>query len=122
MIPTIEELTVEVGGRKMALSYNFLVINGAEGNLEALKDKFRIKFELYDKMDEHDNPKRLRDFAKQIKENEFEIQELFNFDRNYAFHRWWEVPKCTCPTMDNQDWWGNDRCYISGDCPIHGGE
>ena len=51
---------------------------------------------------------------------EFEIQEHWNFKRDYAFHRFWENPHCTCPYLDNKDRWGTNYYVVSQSCPIHG--
>jgi hypothetical protein len=50
---------------------------------------------------------------------EFDIQEKWNFTRNYDFHRFWENPHCTCPYLDNKDKWGTSYYVVSGSCPIH---
>ena len=108
------------GKYKIKLSRFFLENNKAEGNLEAIKDKFKNKFKLFTEMDKTDDSAQLKELADKVTENEFEIQELFNFSRDANFHRFWEMPKCKCPVMDNQDYWGLQYAVFNSNCPIHG--
>lgn len=114
-----EKYVVRYKKYEIMLSERFLRANNAEGHLEQIKEKFINKYKLYEKMENTDDKGELIALANKVKENEFDIQELFNFNRDYAFHRWWEVPKCKCPVMDNQDMWGSNRDVHSSDCPIH---
>jgi len=117
-----DKYKVEFGKYDMTLSSGFLAACDAESNLEEIKAKFIIKYKLFTKMDETDNSNELKALAEEVKQNEFSIQELFNFPRNFDFHRWWEVPKCLCPKMDNQDCWGTKYNYHNTNCPVHGGK
>lgn len=55
-----------------------------------------------------------------IERIEFELQRLWGFEQNKAFHSYWfRVKGCTCPKLDNQEMVGVGRRIISGDCPFH---
>ena len=63
----------------------------------------------------------LKDLAKEIEEIEFKLQELWNFEKNPNYHKYWlEINKCECPKMDNLDlmYFGSVR-IISDSCKIH---
>ena len=62
----------------------------------------------------------LRLLNKSIQEIDFKLQELWGFPINSNYHRWWEVPKCLCPDMDNRERYGTKYRVTRGDCPIHG--
>ena len=115
-----DQLSVKVGERGVILSSAFLDKQLAWENLSDIKEHFKIKFELFNEMDKEEDPKELRILDKKVTDNEFIIQELFNFPRNANFHRFWDVPKCECPKMDNEDSWGTKYCIISEKCKIHG--
>lgn len=117
---TVNKLTVKVGKRKMVLNVNFLKANGAEKNLDLIKELFKKKFRLFSRMDRASKKETLMKLAEEVTQNEFEIQKAFNFEPNINFHRFWEIPKCECPHMDNQDWWGTARNIYTAECPIHG--
>ena len=51
---------------------------------------------------------------------ETEQQKLWNFPADPNHHRWFDVPGCTCPKMDNADRLGTPNRVISNDCHIHG--
>lgn len=51
---------------------------------------------------------------------EFKLQELWGFDKDIKFHRFWLAPKCTCAIVDNEDAYPSGYYYINADCPLHG--
>jgi len=116
-----EELTVCEGTKyQMTLSKGFLHLNNALKNLDEIKELFEFKYEIYSAMEETDDIDLLKIFADMITQNEFKIQLAFNFKADKGFHRFWEIPKCNCPSMDNQERWGCDvGYYVNGSCPIH---
>lgn len=111
---------VKYGKRKMWLNPHFLERNKAEENIELIKELFVKKFKLFSRMDRSDKKETLMRLAEEVTQNEFEIQKAFNFEPNINFHRFWELPKCKCPHMDNQDMWGTGRFIYTEHCPIHG--
>ncbi len=46
-------------------------------------------------------------------------QELWGFEQNDNFLRPWDVPKCECPNMDNDDNWGTPYRITSAACKLH---
>jgi hypothetical protein len=116
-----EDLTIEVGKRKMTLNKRFLDKQNCWDKLENIKSLFMEKFMIFEAMDDSDCPAVLQTHDRRLTELEYQIQEAFGFERNINFHRFWERPKCTCPQLDNQDYWGTKYAIRSGDCPLHGG-
>jgi hypothetical protein len=53
---------------------------------------------------------------------EEKLQEVWKFGVNQNYYRFWEVPRCTCPKMDNDDSYPYGRYVISSNCPLHGWE
>ena len=53
--------------------------------------------------------------------NEYRLQDLWGFQRNSAYHRFWEMEGCSCPKMDNEDGYPFRFVKNSG-CPIHGND
>lgn len=52
---------------------------------------------------------------------EFELQDLWGFDRDRKFHSYWyKVEGCLCPKMDNKDLIGTDKRIQHFECPYHG--
>ena len=62
----------------------------------------------------------LRAFAKMITEIDFELQRSWNFPMDKRFHRFFDLPHCTCPTIDNLERLGTDYQIINMECIIHG--
>ena len=66
------------------------------------------------------NKVELKKLLKVWTENEFNLQEAWKFDKNADYHKWWHLPHCTCPKMDNDDNYPTGLYYMMGDCPYHG--
>ena len=50
-----------------------------------------------------------------------ELQDIWGIPRDLDMHRFWEIPGCTCPTMENLERYGFGRGMLkAGNCPIHG--
>jgi molybdenum cofactor biosynthesis enzyme MoaA len=65
--------------------------------------------------------KKLREFDKQLRNIEYRIQELWHFEKNSNFHKYWFLqPLCSCPKLDNKARLGTDNFIINENCIIHG--
>ena len=54
-----------------------------------------------------------------IKDIEYQMQANWNFNQDANYHTWWyRMPKCSCPTMDNEERFGVSK-IISHKCIIH---
>lgn len=63
----------------------------------------------------------LKRFFKKWSDNEYALQKLWGFEEDSDFHKWWYVPKCTCPKMDNDDNYPLGYYVTDTGCPVHGG-
>lgn len=95
--------------------------NLTEEKINILKNLHIGMHETKEKMKETDDKSALRELAFTVENLEFMMQEAWGFpkDRNYHSH-WLEVPKCTCPKMDNRENYGTKYRVIDGKCPVHG--
>lgn len=116
------ELEVIVGKRGIRLSKALLDRQNAWGNLTEIKELHAQKMTAMNIMDDTDDPAELKLHAANITEIEFKLQDAWGFPRNENFHRFWLLPKCTCPHMDNEDAYPTGYYVTSGNCPIHGGK
>jgi len=93
--------------------------------LFAIKDLHLAKYRIKDNMEilsPEKDKKKLRKMEQAIKNIRFALQHLWGFPINENYHRFWNVPHCTCPTMDNEDRYGHESCVVSADCIYHGVE
>jgi len=63
---------------------------------------------------------KLRSLAEIVTEYDYQLQELWGFGRNKNFHKFWELPHCTCPRHDNMDRIGTPYAIINRNCILHG--
>ena len=83
-------------------------------NLHKVRNCYRT---LMENTDDAVELKRLSLFITQI---DFQLQKLWKFKVDSAYHRFWELPKCQCPASDNRDTYGTGHRYINPNCKIHG--
>jgi len=48
------------------------------------------------------------------------LQTAWQFNRDVTMHRFWDLPGCSCPRMDNEDRRGTRYAVVNPDCPYHG--
>ncbi len=117
---TQEELQVTF--EKKTILLNGLLIERQETDEETvkkLKAAHYHRLEVITKMEQTDEKLSLRLLNEEIERIDFELQKLWGFPENSNYHRWWEVPKCVCPKMDNRDNYGTKYRIIVENCPIH---
>lgn len=61
----------------------------------------------------------LPQLAQEVEDLECELQELWGFRRDRTKHRWFMVPRCSCPKMDNGELLGTEYRIVFEDCPVH---
>lgn len=91
-------------------------------DIEMLKDTHVMRALIFSAMERTDNTTTLKNFAKMFEKLEFLQQELWGFKKDSNWHWWFEVPKCTCPRLDNADRIGSEENVMDSTCPIHGDE
>lgn len=65
-------------------------------------------------------PEMYEDPVQLIEDTEYQLQELWNFDKDREKHsHWYLIRGCKCPKIDNRDRQGYGR-VINKDCPWHG--
>ncbi len=106
---------------KQKFNYNLACRQGLIlDDLYKLIPIYEKKDKIFKNMKQTDDSKKLKKFAKLITKIEFKLQTIWKFEKNQDFHRFWEVPKCKCPIIDNIDNQGSKYHYHNNDCPIHG--
>jgi hypothetical protein len=71
-------------------------------------------------LDPKENQDQLLELAGKIRTLDFQLQEAWHFPQDENFHRFWELPHCSCPKMDNEDRWGTEYMIRSVECIFHG--
>ncbi len=91
----------------------------SDENLEQIKECVIDRVKIFELMEATDNIVELLKHASDVEYIEYQQQRLWGFPEDYTFHRWFDVPKCTCPTCDNAERVGTVERNISTRCPIH---
>lgn len=117
-----EKYCIEFDGEIMCINSRLVASQGCEENVEQIKHLHRIRLALHSFMGILDTKKEynvLRTANSLYTHLEFLLQDAWKFDRDINFHRFWLRPGCSCPRMDNEDWYPH-RHVTNGDCKIHG--
>ena len=119
---TNEQLTVYYKGvAKNQLNPAFVRKQGIT-DIETIKELILThedRWRIFEAMEATDDPEDLHMFAEQFENLEYEQQKLWGLKPDRNWHRWWEVPKCACPKMDNRDNYPSKYRIIAGHCPVH---
>lgn len=108
-------------GTSTVLSEKLILKNTvSDENIELLRHSHIYKWQLYKEMEEASTPSELQVLAKKVEALEFYQQELWGFPKNASFHKFWLMPQCDCPAMDNSDLYGTGHRVYAEHCPIHG--
>lgn len=79
-----------------------------------------IKNCFIDIMEKEDCQNKLKLMSRLVTQIEFQLQKAWKFEQDQTFHRFWELPKCSCPKLDNEDLSGTGHRYINPNCLYHG--
>lgn len=79
------------------------------------KDRLDL-LELMRHMDPEEDKESLYECHLEWTEGEFKMQELWGFGRDVKFHKFWELPHCSCASMDNGDAYPTGYYSKSGGC------
>lgn len=96
--------------RKMGLDFDS--IKKIE-NLQRIRGYF---FNIIEISDDFSEIKRISNIVTQIN---FQLQKLWKFDQDENMHRWFDIPKCSCPKLDNEESLGTPSRIIDPNCIIH---
>lgn len=50
---------------------------------------------------------------------EYNLQDNWHFPRNNSFHKFWNLPHCTCPKIDNDDRYPSGFYVYNRQCLLH---
>ena len=88
--------------------------------IESVHEVRNDVFALMKKLDPEKDKNTLNKLDKMCNKIEFHLQNLWGFEKNGYYHRFWDRPHCTCPKMDNNERVGTKWTIIAENCPLHG--
>lgn len=89
--------------------------------VSALKLSHQTKYMLFEAAKKTSEPLKLKFIAAIVEQIEFEQQKLWHFEPDRTFHKWFEIPGCTCPKSVNSMNVGQIKPrFLDKKCPIHG--
>lgn len=62
----------------------------------------------------------LEAYGRELREVEYALQRAWNFPQSAKYHKFWEVPRCTCPKLDNAERYPTGNYVINETCLVHG--
>ena len=123
---TKDNLTVTYQDRSIIISKSFLDKQDAWDNLDLIREAHTGRLMLIGLMEDVANEPSsenrslsLKELAGFITEIDFELQGYWGLKRDSSMHRFWELPGCECPTLDNVDRYRFGFGVVAAGCPIH---
>ena len=107
------------------LNAHLLVSQKAEENLELIKSLHVERLTIQAIMEKTNPVKdkaRLKALNAEFMDNQRALQKAWNFPQNDNFIRFWEVPHCKCPRMDNEENYPHGYYSVDMGCPVHGSD
>lgn len=71
-------------------------------------------------MQSEEDSTNLRYLASIVTQIDFQLQKIWKFKLDENYHKFWNLPGCECPKLDNMDMYGTGHRYTNPNCPIHG--
>jgi hypothetical protein len=116
-----DDLVVQYKTSNYTLNGPLALSKGLTGKqVRRIRDLHIEKLRMFEQMEKTSAVDELRTHANAIEAIEYELQNLWGFDKDKRYHEWYMVPKCTCPKMDNRERRGTDYQIITLTCPLHG--
>lgn len=85
-----------------------------EADHEKLQALYNALDDLLTQPENYENPVDL------IEQIEFKLQKVWKFPQDARYHTHWvKIKGCTCPKMDNKNYFGSDICLINQKCKWH---
>lgn len=107
-------------GKKLTINKELADKRGIDdATLLKIQELHFLREATKDLMGKVENLELLPGLAEVLTDVEYQLQDLWGFERNPNYHRWFEVPRCSCPKMDNSDSLGSSTRYHDGTCPVH---
>jgi hypothetical protein len=92
----------------------------SEEQIAAWKETHIMRASIFKQAALTKDSRKLKLLATLFEELEFQQQNLLGLTLDKSFHRWYELPGCTCPKMDNSERFGfNQRIINITSCPVH---
>lgn len=91
-------------------------------DLARIKELHVMRLELYDQIAEavvkykYNIPSLMEQYTRL----EFALQKIWGFPADETYHRFWDIPSCLCPKLDNVERIGTQYKIINQNCPLHG--
>lgn len=103
------------------LNPNLIKKNGLnESEVAQLKLLHCKLYTVHLSMEAVDDPIQLHHYAMLVEQYEYDLQKVWHFAKSRMMHRWFDVPKCLCPKLDNEERLGTKYRIIVATCPVHG--
>lgn len=103
-----------------SINRNMLENQGKVNELEEIKALHLKKLSYVERLEASDDADVLKFYANEITDVEYALQKAWGFQINVNYHRFWILPKCKCPTMDNEDRYPHGHYLVSSVCALHG--
>ena len=114
----LEILPIVTGTHMFNFSEIFALLDKQKAwkNLDLIKSLHLERMKIQDGMEKCKCRETLKFAAHCWTNIQFDLQDAWHFPRDSNYHRYWTLPKCSCPYLDNEDTLGTKYKHIDGKC------
>lgn len=87
-----------------------------------IQDLYKVDRQIQLAMERTIDPQKLRALFQDWTWCQFELQKLWKFKEDESYHKFWLVPNCGCPVIDNEDAYPKGPYSMNLNCPVHSKE
>lgn len=114
-------ITLPKGGRIWLSLYLIEKQNLTQEQVDIIKNLHIKKYKLYKQCEDIEYAKKNSlKLDKKITKVEFDLQKAWSFPQDINYHKFWNIPNCKCPKIDNEDVYPSGYYARSGNCVLHG--
>jgi len=88
--------------------------------MQKIEQLYCVRDGIEDMMADATDLTKLRILYEVWHDNELLIQRAWGFEGDENFIKFWDLPHCTCPFMDNHDRYPYGHYVVNCSCPVHG--
>ena len=117
-IPNKDLTVVYKGEEKLLLNKNLLDSQAAWSNLSLIKGLHVVRLGIEDRMDTAPEIA-LKHLFEVWMDVQYDLQKAWGFPIDPNYIREWDLRRCECPKLDNEDRYGTGTMVVSSECILH---
>lgn len=92
----------------------------SDTQLDEIKKLHRHSHTILSEMEKTDDYDELNYLFWLWEKTQYSLQVAWGFPEDRGYHKFWTVPKCSCPRLDNEERYPLGNYVVNTNCKVHG--